>query len=225
MEKNISSKNSTFMSAYLDHICDHEENRLKICATYDIKIVFGNRRRSEFSITENLADLIKKHVHEKFDVSNSKFPVSICSTCRKSIMEREKGSKTRPFPTMPNYEDVQLAKETRSTSACNCYICLTARFKGHSKVVKGKGHIRSFHTRIDENNGLHSAAPNTQIPSTYGQSNKEKRTTMNLCSNCFQKIGKGTRHYFGASPSSSRSSAHKNVLSLVEKLPKSNKIK
>ncbi|GLV33197.1 hypothetical protein CBL_03853, partial [Carabus blaptoides fortunei] len=90
------------------HKCDHEEHRLKVCAPCGKKIVFGNRQRSEFSITENLAGLLKKHINDQFDASNSKFPISICSTCRKTIMEREKGNAKRPLPTMPNYEDMKM---------------------------------------------------------------------------------------------------------------------
>ncbi|GLV46572.1 hypothetical protein CBL_20877, partial [Carabus blaptoides fortunei] len=68
-----------------------------------------------------------------------------------------------------------------------------------------------------QNCGLYGAASNAQLPSTSGQSNTEKRTSMNICSECFKKIGKGVRHSCGAGPSSS--SAREIVLSLVEKLP------
>ncbi|CAH1101843.1 unnamed protein product [Psylliodes chrysocephalus] len=166
MEKNI-------LSTHLDHKCDHEKNRLKVCAPCGKKFVVANRRRSEFSITENLTGLIKQHINHQFDLSNSKFSVSICSTCRRTIMEREKGNLNRPLPTMPKYEDMHLAKETRTRTAsdCNCSICLTTRFRGHSKIVKGKGNVRTFDTIIDQNCGLYGAASNPNLPSTSGQSN------------------------------------------------------
>ncbi|GLV37490.1 hypothetical protein CBL_10545 [Carabus blaptoides fortunei] len=131
-------------------------------------------------------------------------------------MEREKGNAKRPLPTRPNYEGMQLAKETRTRTTCQQQ-CLTARFKDHSKIVKGKGHVRTFDTIIDQNCGLYEAASNAQLPSTSGQSNIEKRRSMNICSECFKKIGKDVRHSCGAGPSSS--SARENVLSVVEKLP------
>ncbi|KAL7297468.1 hypothetical protein TKK_0009838 [Trichogramma kaykai] len=92
---------------------------------------------------------------------------------------------------MPNYHDINLAKETRNMS-CNCYVCLTARFKGHTKVNKGKGHKRTFSApKITKDNGLGG-------------------TMTNL------RLGKGLPHNCkGASSTTAR----ENVFDLVEKLP------
>lgn len=213
------------ISTHSNKQCDHEENRFKLCAPCGNKISFGGRRKSQFSITQKLADLIKKFINAQFDASNSRFPTSICVTCRHTITEWEKGDMQRPLPRMPNYEDIKLTKETRTrtTFDCNCFICLVARSKGHSKLVKGKGHVRQFNTIIDETCGLYGAASSGQVSSaSRGQvsterGNAEKKTSMNICCDCFQQIGRGVRHSCGGGPSSS--SARENVLSLVEKLP------
>ncbi|CAH1111607.1 unnamed protein product [Psylliodes chrysocephalus] len=204
------------LSTHLDYKYDHEE---KVCVPSGKKIVVANRRKSEFLITENLTGLIKQHIDHQFNLSNSKFHVSICSTCRRTIMESKKSNPNRPLPTMPNYVDMHLAEETRTrtTSDWNCFIFLTARFRGHSKIVKGKSNVRTFDTIIGQNCGLHGAASYHDLPSTSGQSNTEKITSMNFCNACFQKTGKGLRHYCGAGPSSFN--ARENVLSLVERLP------
>lgn len=84
------------------------------------------------SITEKYVDLIKKFLNEKFDLHNSKFPLSICVSCRLSLDDYEKGDFKRPVPVMPNYLDIQLPKNTRQTDNLNCcdFICTKARYKG-----------------------------------------------------------------------------------------------
>ena len=119
---------------HLDHKCDHEENRMKICAPCGRKIVFQNKPSNHFLLNENHAALVKKYISDQFDVSNEKFPKSICISCRLTINELEKhGSSKRPLPTMPNYEDIKLSKTTRQITSCECYICLTARSTNHQK--------------------------------------------------------------------------------------------
>ena len=86
----------------------------------------------------------------------------MCSSCRLTINEYGNQIFKRPRPTMPNYEDLNLAKETR-TMICNCYICLTARLTIHSKTNKGRGHVCKFSTKIDINNGLDGTVRNTSL--------------------------------------------------------------
>lgn len=60
------------------------------------------------------------------------------------LLDHDKDNFKRPLQNMSNYEDLKLSKETRTNSdTCNCYICLTGRFTGHSKVQKGKGNVQS----------------------------------------------------------------------------------
>lgn len=108
-----------------EHKCDQEENRTKVCALCGKKIIFQNKPFQQFLLTEKHIEVIKEHINDQFDISNKKFPKSTCSSCRLTINEYGKGIFKRPRPTMPNYEDLNLAKEIR-TMICNCYICVTA---------------------------------------------------------------------------------------------------
>jgi hypothetical protein len=49
------------MSAKAKFKCTHEENRKKVCATCEGKIIFGKSSVSKFLITENINNLIKLH--------------------------------------------------------------------------------------------------------------------------------------------------------------------
>lgn len=195
--------------------CNHEENRKKICALCGKKIIFQSKPDHHFLLSEKHTDLIKKHINDQFDISNEKFPKSVCSTCRLTLNEYEKGIFKRPLPTMPNYEDLNLAKETR-TMICNCYICLTARLTSHSKKIKGRGHVRQLSTKIDINNGLDGTEQNASLSKTEAKATKP-RTSIEICSSCFQEIGKGIAH---SCKGSSSSTARDNVFNiLVDKLP------
>ena len=201
------------LHTHLDHKCDHEENRMKVCAPCGKKIVFQNKPCEHFLLSEKHVTLIKNPINNQFDVSHKKFPKSTCITCRLTIGELEKhGISKRPLPSMPNYEDIKLAKETRQMTSCDYYICLTARRTNHSKIKKGRGLVRQFSTKIDINKGLESTVQNA---SSKTNKNKE-RISLEICSCCFQEIGKGIPH---SCKGPCFSSARDNVLNLVEKLP------
>ena len=59
----------------MSHKLSHDENRFNVCAPCGGKIKFGSKK-SEFIITEKLSTLVKTHINEEFDVSDSKFPRS-----------------------------------------------------------------------------------------------------------------------------------------------------
>lgn len=208
-ESNLLHK-SIHIDLHTDHRCTHEENRVKVCAVCGQKMVFGTNFRSKFAISTNLCTLIKKHVNEGFDLLNDKFPTSICSSCRFTITEHEKNNKKRPLPNMPNYEDINVGKET----ICNCYICLTARKEAHSKITKGRGQKRKFTIKIDANNGIDGTLQNMQLPKS--EEKKIEPRTSDICNFCFQKIGRGIKH---DCKGTSSSSARNNVLDIVERLP------
>lgn len=65
----------------MSHKLSHEENRRKVCAPCGKKIVFGDKKPNFFQITENQAKLIRKFINKQFDISNPKFPFSICGSC------------------------------------------------------------------------------------------------------------------------------------------------
>lgn len=143
----------------MNHKCDHEENRRKVCAPCGRKIVFGKRKPESFLLTEKLQNLVKNFVNTNYDISDQRFPISICNTCRLALLDREKNNFKRHLQQMPNYEDLHLRKETRvNRDSCNCYICLTGRYFGHAKIDKGKGHVRNVSNAITTKNGLHAAS-------------------------------------------------------------------
>ena len=77
-----------------------------------------------------------------FDLNDERYPVSIYRSCYLTLLDIEKEIFNRQVPTMPNYKEIVVAKETRLNNACNCYVCLTAQSKGHIKVEKGRGNFR-----------------------------------------------------------------------------------
>lgn len=68
------------LGEHLGHKCEHGENRMKICASCGKKIVFQNKSSEYYLISVKHITLIKKHITERFDISNKKFPTSICVT-------------------------------------------------------------------------------------------------------------------------------------------------
>ena len=83
--------------------CDHKENRKKVCAACGKKIVFGKHKPNDFHITEKIANLIKKHINNNFNVDDDHYPTALCSTCRTSLYEREKGNFNRPILDKPKF--------------------------------------------------------------------------------------------------------------------------
>ena len=96
--------------------CSHEENRSKICGPCGKKLVIGKKNISNFRLTENREKLIKKLLKKKYDLNDSRFPTSICTTCRLTLSERERNNNRRPLQAMQNYEDIILPKSTRSSN-------------------------------------------------------------------------------------------------------------
>lgn len=152
----------------LDHKCDHEENRKKVCAPCGKKIVFGKKKSDFYHITDKYANLIKIFINKDFSTADPRFPLSICGTCRNTLLEHEKNDFKRPLQSMPNYKDIMLPKVTRANNGndvCNCYVCLTGRNKGHVQAVQGKGNIRNLCNQIDASNGLFGSSTNIeQLP-------------------------------------------------------------
>lgn len=208
------------MAYYLNH----EDNRKKVCVLCGRKIVLNKQKIDYFSV-KKYEDLVKKFGNKSFESFNSKFPLSLCTTCRVTLKEHEKNITKRPLPIMPNYEDIQLRKETRSSNSndqfCYCYICLTARSQGHSKVIKGKGHIRkNITTIINESNGLYGSIDSngTHLVSESIQCRENK--SLKICENCFQELHKGKPHSCSRINSINvQVEASKNIVKIFEKLP------
>lgn len=169
----------------------HEDNRTKVCAPCGKKIKFGNKSPKKFFISSDIEKLIKQFINQDFDVKNEKYPLSICPTCSTTLLDATKGKFQRPIQKMPNYTDMLLPKSTRTSSqedtSCNCYICLTGRFKGHTKIQRGKGHKRDLKNEIDVTTGLYGASTNDSLPVSCVQSEKK---VICCAAIVFKKLGK-----------------------------------
>lgn len=197
--------------------CDHEENRKKVCAPCGRKIILGKQKLEKFNISSNSLSFIQK-VYPNFDLSNAKYPTSICGTCRLALKQNATENKAdetkenkiaksetkitkRRLPIMPNYNDIQLIATTRNTynvdRICNCYICITARSTVHPNLIKDENLKRKSSVKIDKNNGLYSASQAI----TSEKSEKSKRIkidesimNMKVCTKCLVQIIKGKQH-------------------------------
>lgn len=180
-------------------VSSHEENRGKVCACCGKKIFPGKKKIQHYKISENCAKLIKKYVNKKFDNNDSRFPNSICNTCRNTVFECDKNDAKRPSLIMPNYESIILQKDTRnkSSQSCSCYICLEARLSKISKNKQGAGNKRHFSVEINPLNGQYAASSPDTV-SVYKSSTKSLSNDENIikiCQLCFKKIkGSGQNH-------------------------------
>ena len=107
---------------------------------------------------------MKKHFNENFEMFDARFPLGICGTCRRTLTDYANGKSRRTLPSMPNYTDIILPEKTRTNEdSCNCFVSLTGKYKGHSKIEKGKGH-KNDSVRITTENGLYGSLKNVYLP-------------------------------------------------------------
>lgn len=140
--------------------CTHEENRKKACAPCGKKILFGTKKPDNSLINAKHEKLIQDLYNSDFSLTDSKYPISICSTCRNTNLVHEKEIFKRPLQKMPNYGDMILPNVTRNNN-CDCYICLTGRNNPGTVVIKkGRGYVRNLSNQIDQSNGLHGNSKN-----------------------------------------------------------------
>lgn len=151
------------MGSNCDHKCNHSENRKKVCAPCGRKIVLSGKTLEYFRITPCREEQIQSRINVNFRLSDPRFPTSMCVNCRKILDENSHpdsaANSTRSFKIMPNYEDIILLKNTRyggesSVVSCQCYICQTARFKGHEKRKIGVPIIPG--PKITSENGMYA---------------------------------------------------------------------
>ena len=160
--------------------CGHDQKRYKVCTPCSKKIVCGTKTLEFFSISLKYETLIKQHINDNFSLSDQKFPLSIRNSCRRALYTQEKSDGNVTVPTMPNYEAIILPRETRnSVDVCNCYICLTARFKGHVKPIKGRGKKRQICNKIIPEKGLYGCSTVESLPAATEKDNKAKEDAVN----------------------------------------------
>lgn len=179
----------------------HEENRKKLCAPCGEKIVLGVRKSNYYSITDRQENLIKAYVNNNYCKSNSRFPTSICNTCKVTLYEREKNVEKRPMPIMPKHENFNLLRQLRfNPRNCNCLICLKASYKGHITKIKGRGNTKVFRDFVAQNpykshgrvtNGKYSCKKKGGV---LNNSKSRINKKVNCCPDCLQVIGKGINH-------------------------------
>lgn len=194
----------------------HDENRRKVCAPCGKKIFFKGynttRYASRFLINDGIGDLIREYVNIHFNLNDRRFPIGICRTCSLTLSDANNKIFTRPMPRMPqSYEAIILPKATRGNpSTCNCYICLTARHKGHGKMPIGRGVQRTFNTVINTPNGRRGNSNISSLPKKVIE--RLKNSTL-VCVSCRQEIGRGIKH---------KCNPAKNLESMIQELPDKN---
>lgn len=193
--------------AHPGSIANHEANRKKVCVTCGIKV------KSPRSLSNNIRASIEKF-YPFFNINDSRFPTSICVTCRLTISKVAKDSTlSSTLPEMPNYQDMVLLKDTRNSpkdiALCYCFICLKGRSKAHTPPKSGRGKTRKLDPKICK--GLFAAKEDAPIaPETSTQT---PIPVIKTCGVCLQSIGKGVRHDCKAN------SASANIVRTLETLP------
>lgn len=189
--------------AHPTSMADHELNRSKVCAPCGIKVTSKTGR----SISEGMCLLIKEKINPDFDLSDSHFPLSICNTCRVYLSGK---GKSTTVPTMPNYQDVSLLKNTRASEnqTCNCYICITGKATHfRATVAKKIGVKRSLSPELKV--GLEAV----KEPLISKELSDPKKSKISTCPKCWLEIGKGIRHDCKVTKVS------ENVLNSIQSLP------
>ena len=140
----------------------HEQNRKKICFYCTKKVT-----KNAMTISKSLIDKIQKNILPEYDITDSRFPTVLCSTCRYWVDLMEKGEKKKSLPFF-DFKEIVLAPTTRTNknTPCNCLICSTARQVGNKKsyIVSPE----SIQT--------------------------EDKSTMFICKKCFSIVSKGLTH-------------------------------
>lgn len=205
------------MATKSKHMCDHEENRYKVCAVCGKKIIFGTNPRSKFVISENIEILIKNFSNNEFTLVDSRFPRGICLCCKVVLDERNQGKTTRYLPPMPNFLDIQLLKETRSrdNQECSCFICRVGKQKFRTKIVNGRG-VKKDSISITTHNGLYGAKKTVEIKNMVANSSEEISNVQpppKICKVCFAELFEENVHLCN------QNEAPKNVLTNIESFP------
>ena len=180
---------------------NHDQNRKKVCAPCGKKLTVKGIRE----VCDREIELIQKHINPNYNKDNPVFPTGYCGTCRSKLSRAEKNNDNINLP-MLNYEDINLVKSLRSNQSidtCNCNIYLTATSKAKNKRVSID--------KIDESTGLFGASSINKLPDKEPE--KKKRTSLTICVDCKQEIGKGIGHTCSIPTSSS------NVVQHVMTLP------
>lgn len=154
------------MAVHATMKCSHEENRKKVCVSCGLKITIGKNNFKKFQITAKIKELICEFLNPNFNEWDDRYPISICTRCRISLVQQKNDKLNRKLPKMPNFEKILIPKETRCSGKCNCLICQTARSKSH---------------------------PNRRHRKTNNKNNKRNKK-LSICETCLQVLGKGLPH-------------------------------
>lgn len=120
---------------------------------------------------------------------------------------------------MPQYEAVVKINDI-DEKICDCYICVAARFKGHSKPIKGAGHVKQPAIGLMTNN-----FKGVFVSDSKRVQNKDNlqtlKTTLKICAKCKAQIGRGKPH---PCRRNFKAAARKNIIHLVEDLPEKQRL-
>ncbi|KAJ8677253.1 hypothetical protein QAD02_013040 [Eretmocerus hayati] len=141
-----------------------------------------------------------------------KFPLSICTSCRLSLLSREKNHFERSLPVMPNYLDILLLDDV----ICYCYICLTGQSTGHLKPRSSWRSLQNHRVTIEPSNGPYSWLNVPRVSEANKKNSRGRKSILKRCDECHQIVGRGIRHACKANGSNARD----NCINLLKNLPK-----
>lgn len=87
-------------------MCNHNENRKKVCVACGKKNVFGKSKPEKYIVNKTTEIQIQTHLNPNFSKLNPVFPIAICTTCRILLSERTIKGSIKPLPEMPKYENI-----------------------------------------------------------------------------------------------------------------------
>lgn len=124
----------------------------------------------ERQVTEASLEMVRKKVFSGFTVDSLSLPCGLCNSCRLLLY-----SSSYSESTFPKFDFDDLSKSMKrnppSQLLCVCYICQA----GRSKVFKRK-----------KNKPGPKSVENQEVPTAS--------KTVQVCSKCFQKVGRGIQH-------------------------------
>lgn len=167
-----------------------------------------------------MAQLIKEFSNPEFSILESRFPKAICTTCKVTMYETSKGKTTRQLPTMPNFLDVHLLRQSRNTDdkECFCFICPIAKQKSHMASGSGGRGVKKKSVVITAHNGLYASKRAAQVKTPDADLEPDgvpnlQSQAVQVCKICFAEILNEKTH------KCNEKKAHENVVSRIGVLP------
>ena len=179
---------------------NHCQSRKKVCILC--------MQKSKEAITPGALKRIENLISDVIDFHDARVPQGICTTCRVSLIKREKSELAdAPQLQLFNFSSIFVPRFTRSSPlSCNCTICKIARSGAkNSKTLKHPLHLKP----------KRRGRPGSSKPKDLQDRQQSSVPSVEKhCPQCLCVIGRGKRHRC------SDQTLSENVLLLAEKYPK-----